>query len=420
MVVSTIASMRLATRSHPSFLPLVPEARALAPLMSLAAELVREAHRLGAQARPLTPALAPLLRAMNSYYTNKIEGQHTRPYDIERALVKDFDADQGQAAKQRLALAHIDAEVQLEAATRASSAELFEASFVQDIHRALYQRLPEADRTTKDHLVVVPGAWRQALVTAGKHTAPPAEDIPRLLASWAEFYSSLPGIEQRIIGAACSHHRLLWVHPFLDGNGRTARLHTHLVFVQLGLSHGVWSPLRGMARAHEEYYARLANADLPRRNDLDGRGSLSQEELCKFASWLIELCIDQVQFMRKLLELTHFKVRIHDLLQWLAAHPWDIGVERSVVKLEALEAVHYVALTGSLERARFLAMTGLPPRTARRVLASLLDFGLLVATGPRAPVSFNIPLASLRFLFPRLWPEAEHAGPEAEPQATAQ
>ena len=112
--------------------------------------------------------------------------------------------------------------------------------------------------------------------------------------------------------------------------------------------------------------------------------------------------------------------RASSLLQWLAAHPWDIGVERSGVKLEALEALHYVALTGSLERARFLAMTGLPPRTARRVLASLLDFGLLVATGPRAPVSFNIPLASLRFLFPKLWPEAEHSGPEPESQATAQ
>ena len=60
-----------------------------------------------------------------------------------------------------------------------------------------------------------------------------------------------------------------------------------------------------------------------------------------------------------------------------------------------------------LERARFIAMTGLPPRTARRVLASLLDFGVLHADGPRSPVRLSVPLASLRFLFPRLWPEAE-------------
>jgi hypothetical protein len=62
---------------------------------------------------------------------------------------------------------------------------------------------------------------------------------------------------------------------------------------------------------------------------------------------------------------------------------------------------------GPVERSRFMAMTGLPQRTARRVLASLLDFGILASPSPRAAVSFGIPLASLRFLFPRLWPEAE-------------
>lgn len=54
-----------------------------------------------------------------------------------------------------------------------------------------------------------------------------------------------------------------------------------------------------------------------------------------------------------------------------------------------------------------MAMTGLPERTARRVLAGLLGWGLLSSPGTRAPVPFAVPLASLRFLFPRLWPEAE-------------
>lgn len=54
-----------------------------------------------------------------------------------------------------------------------------------------------------------------------------------------------------------------------------------------------------------------------------------------------------------------------------------------------------------------MAMTRLPERTAGRLLASLLDWGLLTSTSPRAPVRFAVPLASLRFLFPRLWPEPE-------------
>lgn len=52
-------------------------------------------------------------------------------------------------------------------------------------------------------------------------------------------------------------------------------------------------------------------------------------------------------------------------------------------------------------------MTGLGERTGRRLLASLLDYGVLAAESPRAPVGFALPLQSLRFLFPGLWPEAE-------------
>src|SRR6266498_3826741 len=102
---------------------------------------------------------------------------------------------------------------------------------------------------------------------------------------------------QVVVGVACSHQRLAWIHPFIDGNGRVARLHSHLVFHSMGLSKGLWSPMRGLARTQEQYYARLNNADLPRRNDLDGRGLLSQEELVAFARYFLDICLDQVRFM---------------------------------------------------------------------------------------------------------------------------
>lgn len=393
------------------FQPLLPDAPASAALLERAATVVAEANRLESAAGALTGALAPLLRSMNSYYSNKIEEQHTRPVEIERALAQQFDADEKQARKQRLALAHIDAEVALEAALPASRGELYAPGFVQAIHGELYSRLPSADRVNDHGAPVEPGAWRESLVTAGRHLAPEPADIGPLLDAWQETYARVPGLEQALVAAVCSHHRLLWVHPFLDGNGRTARLHTHLVLTALGVTRGVWSPLRGMARDQEGYYARLNNADLPRRNDFDGRGPLSQEELVHFASWLLSVCLDQARFMRELLDLERLKERLADLLLWLAARPWPVGSEMSVVKPEALEVLHYVALTGPLERARFLAMTGLPARTARRVLASLLDFGVLRADGPRSPVRLGVPLASLRFLFPRLWPEAEQDAP---------
>ncbi|MGZ5144132.1 MAG: Fic family protein, partial [Burkholderiales bacterium] len=168
-----------------------------------------------------------------------------------------------------------------------------------------------------------------------------------------------------------------------------------------------WSPMRGLARSQEQYYARLNNADLPRRNDLDGRGPLPQEELVAFARYFLDICLDQVRFMRERLSFEALKELLRVLLQHLQHAPWQIGSEKSVIKIEALEALHYVAMAGPIERSRFVAMTGLGERTGRRVLTSLLDYGVLSAESPRGPISFALPLASLGYLFPNLWPEAD-------------
>src|SRR5688572_31643764 len=96
-----VASMRSPMSDDDSFQPLIPDERARGPLLEQAAELVAESHRLRLASGSVAAALSPLLRSMNSYYSNKIEGQHTRPVDIQRALNQQFDADTKQAHKQR-------------------------------------------------------------------------------------------------------------------------------------------------------------------------------------------------------------------------------------------------------------------------------------------------------------------------------
>ena len=395
------------------FQPLFPEEWVLAPLHEQAAELVAECHSLKGQAgEPIVRALGAKLRAMNSYYTNKIEGQHTHPEEIERALKKDFNADAALAKKQRVAVAHMEVEEQLEQKLgKTVPGEIFSPRVVCEIHDLLYSKLPEGDRVTEEGDPIVPGKYRTKEVKAGRHVAPPWKDVDGLMEGWAERYRKLAGTEALLIGAACSHHRLAWIHPFIDGNGRAARLHTHLVLHAMGLTQGLWSPMRGLARTQEQYYVRLNNADLLRRNDLDGRGPLSQEELVAFASYFLGVCLDQVRFMRGRLDLASLRDRLKSLLLQLQGQPWKIGSEKSVVKIDALEALHYVAMAGPVERSRFVAMTGLGDRTGRRVLASLLDFGVLTEDSPRSPVSFGVPLSSLRLLFPNLWPEAEGRNP---------
>jgi len=205
---------------------------------------------------------------------------------------------------------------------------------------------------------------------------------------------------------AAAHQRLAWIHPFLDGNGRVARLHSHLVLGQLGLTNGLWSPLRGFARSQDEYYAYLAAADEPRAGDLDGRGNLTEAGLMAWIHYVIDVCIDQVSFMTDLLNLETMKDRIAACLSF-EAHVVGQGV-----RMESLRALHYLFATQSeLERSDFKAMLGLGDRLATAQVSALLSRGLLLSDTPYGKLRFGVPQHALRFYFPRLWPEAEAQSP---------
>ena len=259
------------------FEPLLPAPAKQEALLAKAHDLARSATQLAGL--PVAGELRGLLRGMNSYYTNRIEGQHTRPLEIEQALARNFSDNKELAARQRLAIAHIDAEAAIEQRYSGESGgrQLYAAAAVRDIHRELFSRLPPEDLVTSESEPVVAGELRQREVQVGHHVAPAHASVPALLERWGQFYGDIRRGEAALLALAAAHQRLGWVHPFIDGNGRVMRLHTHAVLAALGYTNGLWSPLRGFARSVDQYYARLADADSPRRGDLDGRGNLSEQ-----------------------------------------------------------------------------------------------------------------------------------------------
>jgi hypothetical protein len=170
----------------------------------------------------------------------------------------------------------------------------------------------------------------------------------------------------------------------------------------LGMTNGLWSPLRGFARTHDEYYSRLAAADEPRKGDLDGRGNLSQSALVAWIEYVLRVCADQVQFMSSLLQAESMKDRIGACLAY------EEKVVGAGVRTESLRALHYLWLTrAELERSEFKALLGLGDRLATAQISALLKRGLLATESPHGKVRFGVPQHALRFYFPKLWPEAE-------------
>ncbi|MDI9333470.1 MAG: Fic family protein [Cytophagales bacterium] len=397
---------KLYTSIH-QFEPLLPSEFKQGDLLSKAHDVMRAATELVAQ--PVPDELRELLRGMNAYYTNRIEGQHTRPLEIEQALRKDFSHDAVIANKQKLALRHMLAEREVERHLAAQAlsgvaltgVQLYSAELLCYLHHQLFAA-DDGDGAATATATATAGVFRQQEVQVGQHVAPTVKSLPLFLSRWTEYYGGVRRGEAALLAALAAHQRLGWIHPFADGNGRVMRLHTHTMLFAQGLTRGLWSPLRGFARTVDRYYELLARADEPRRGDLDGRGNLSESALIAWMDYALDLCLDQIQLMRGLLKLSTMEQRM------AAALSFEQHTLRSGVRMEAIRPLHYLWLGGhSLSRGEFKAMMGLGDRIATDVLTALVQRGLLKSDTPQGAVRFGIPLHALRFYFPSLWPEAE-------------
>ena len=347
----------------------------------------------------LLSSLADLVRAMNCYYSNLIEGHYTHPVDIERALKNDYSADAKKRDLQLEARAHIAVQKWIDGG--GMSGRTVASDAIREIHRRFCELLPEdllwmEDPSTKKRVRVVPGELRDRDVQVGVHFPISPGALPRFLNRFGEVYSCL-GKTDSILGAAGAHHRLLWMHPFLDGNGRVARLMSHAMLLETLDTAGIWSIARGLARRVDAYKGHLAACDNPRRNDLDGRGHLSDEALTEFTEFFLKTCIDQVQFMESLMQPDRLRVRI---LIWAEEETrLDLLPPQSGTILEAL------LYRGELPRSDVAGVVGLGDRQARRIVAALMQRGVLASESPRAPLRLIFPAALASRWMPGLFPE---------------
>lgn len=379
-------------------------------LEALAVELIAKSAALSEAMHPVTrAAVADLVRPMNSYYSNLIEGHDTHPIDIERALRNDYASDKRKRDLQQEALAHIavskalrDGELQ-----RAHGADPSSETFIKGVHRAFYHHLPEdfLRVVSREGVVtsVAPGAYRMGEVEVGRHIAPAHAHVPRFMARFSTYYdrdtASNRSRVRRVIAMAAAHHRLAWIHPFLDGNGRVVRLCSDAWAMADGLdAAGLWSISRGLARKRDEYRAMLEGADAPRMGDLDGRGNLSNARLVAFCRWFLATAIDQVTFMRESFQLDGVLRRI------------DVFVDRMVsdgrMRGDARHLLKDVFLRGRVSRQDAERITNTTDKTLKKITDELTALGLLkrVETGSGVLYEITVPIMFSPWILPGLFP----------------
>ncbi len=383
-------------------------------LETLAVELPLAAGQFAGRLAPrVRIAVGELVRSMNCYYSNLIEGHDTHPHDIERALAADYSSNPKKRALQLEARAHIEVQRMIDGGQtpRASPLSL---DYILWTHREFCSRLPPEllwveDPKTKERLPVIPGELRSRIVAVGIHVPPPPEDLPAFMERFEAAYK-LDSKLKKLVSVAASHHRLTWIHPFLDGNGRVARLVAHAMLKELGIGSTLWSVSRGLARSIADYKAKLMAADEPRQGDLDGRGNLSRKNLMSFCEYFLSQCLDQVRFMERLLAPSLLSDRIRRQI---------LEDEKSGILASGAHRLMRAALEmGEVPRGDVPAIVQASERTGQRVTKSLIENGYLQSEGHNGPLRFAIPSAARDRWFPSLYtslPTVVEYEPESGP-----
>ena len=246
---------------------------------------------------------------MNCYYSNLIEGHDTHPIDIERALKDDYSKDAQKRDLQLEAKAHITVQEWIDGGGLKGRAALGRG--IREIHLRFCELLPEdllgledpanqrADRGRP---------WRTARPRrqVGGHIPISAPAVPR-------FLNASKSLRQSARRSPSSRFRGRASPPFVDAPVPRRQRPCRPADVARDAERSTRARVVGrprVARNAEDYKGHLALCDETRRNDLDGRGTLSEEALTDFTRFFLTTCIDQVSFMESLMQPDQLRTRI--------------------------------------------------------------------------------------------------------------
>ncbi|MGQ7814291.1 Fic family protein [Metapseudomonas furukawaii] len=370
-------------------------------VLELADSLPFLAGQLDGSVAPETARrLGKLMRLTNSYYSNLIEGQYTEPAELSQRIRRREAKELG-----LLAITHIQAQEAFERVldrrgTAIAWSDLFGAPLLKSCHRRLFEGAKEADLRVREDRLMLPGQLRdesQQDVVVGGHCAPSWESVTPMLSRLQQVYGAANNPRAQLLASMAYHHRLAFVHPFEDGNGRVVRMVTHLQLARIGLASPLWSISRGLARKQDEYYARLSAADQGRRGDLDGRGQLTQAGLIEFVRFMLSVCKDQIQYTREAMAMPVLRERLERIVQF---EPRFI---HAGIKPEGARALYLLIIQGKVSRADFKSYFNLHDKTATNQLRELLTLGVVEAPSPKSRELYpGFPVWFAQLLFPDL------------------
>lgn len=351
-------------------------------------------------------AIKDNLRTINSYYSNKIESEGTHPIDIERAMKNDFSQDDKKKSMQQLSLVHIDVQKYLESTLDISS-NPYSLEKILEIHKVFYSKeeMKYALNIKNGDIEVemIPGKLREGYVRVGEHIPPNSDELVACFNEFDMLYNHSKRLTHtmKLIYALCSHHRLTYIHPFYDGNGRISRLYLdYLLFHSNIQGYGLWNISRGLARNQEDYRKFLAIADEQFSGYNDGRGPLTLKGLETFLEFMLDIALDQVLFMSQYLKLDSMATKIKAFVE-LSQKSLLHNVKP--LPKESSKLLEHLLIHGEVTRGEAQEVLAVSAPKAIAIVKELLEEDYLETDSPRGKLKFKLNSKLSGYLIPDLF-----------------
>ena len=327
---------------------------------------------------PLTPdAARRLLRvylARGVHATTAIEGNTLSESDVEQAIDGELDLPESRRYLRQ----------EVDNVIRACNEIVGTNVSAIDLERVLAWNRMVLDGLELDPNVV-PGEIRHHVVGVANYRAPEpsmCRDMMRDMLDWLDRWGrEHRGFTHTMLRAIVGHLYIAWIHPFGDGNGRTARL-LELAILYAG---GVPMPAAHLLSNHynatrSEYYRRIQE-------------STAQRSPLPFVRYAIhgfaDMLREQLEEVRQMLRRIMFRDLVYDCFR---DQPGDTAHRRRALALDLLAAGQKVEISRLMGLTTRLAdaYRGKTSKTLTRDLNALKKMGLVRVDGATASANLAI------------------------------
>jgi Fic family protein len=201
-----------------------------------------------------------IFQILESLGSARIEGNHTTLPEFVEKIIDNPSKEAGDEKDKEIF--NIEKAIDF-IETNVSGSTKIDRPLVSEIHKILVDGLTPPPRGEGSRF---PGKLRTSNVAIGgsNHRPPDAVKVPEYFDQLLDFVNRRLDTQYHLLAIALSHHRMAWIHPFDNGNGRLVRMFTYALLIKQGFqvkSGRILNPTAVFCMDRDRYYDKLALAD---------------------------------------------------------------------------------------------------------------------------------------------------------------